>query len=62
MFPQLSVQVKQILQDVNKHPSKPVDKRKCRIPDKTNHSTHISSILKNCNGKDLSKIPMPVMN
>lgn len=62
MFPQLSAQAKQVLEEVNKHPLKPGDKRRCRIPDKPNHSMHIWSILKNCIGKDLSKIPMPVMN
>jgi len=60
MFPQLSEHAKKMLEDVIKHPLKPGDKRRCRVPDKPNHPLHIWSILKNCIGKDLSKIPMPV--
>lgn len=61
MFPQLSEHAKKILEDVIKHPLKSGDKRRCRVPDKPNHPLHIWSILKNCIGKDLSKIPMPVL-
>lgn len=60
MFPQLSEHAKKMLEDVIKHPLKSGDKRRCKVPDKPNHSLHIWSILKNCIGKDLSKIPMPV--
>ncbi|VVC28920.1 Oxysterol-binding protein,Oxysterol-binding protein, conserved site,Pleckstrin homology domain,PH [Cinara cedri] len=60
MFPELSEHAKKMLEDVIKHPLKPGDKRRCRVPDKPNHPLHIWSILKNCIGKDLSKIPMPV--
>ncbi|XP_050441329.1 oxysterol-binding protein 1 isoform X3 [Adelges cooleyi] len=60
MFPQLSENAKKMVESVNKHPLKPGDKRRCRVPDKPNHQLHIWSILKNCIGKDLSKIPMPV--
>lgn len=35
-------------------------KRRTRIPDKANHPLNLWSIIKNCIGKDLSKIPMPV--
>ncbi|XP_053135595.1 oxysterol-binding protein 2 isoform X8 [Hemicordylus capensis] len=35
-------------------------RRRCRIPDKPNYSLNLWSIMKNCIGKELSKIPMPV--
>lgn len=35
-------------------------KRRTRVADKPNHSVNLWSIMKNCIGKDLSKIPMPV--
>ncbi|XP_015254555.1 PREDICTED: oxysterol-binding protein 1-like isoform X2 [Cyprinodon variegatus] len=38
----------------------PLRKRRTRIPDKPNYSLNLWSIMKNCIGKDLSKIPMPV--
>ncbi|XP_071391863.1 oxysterol-binding protein 1-like isoform X1 [Centroberyx affinis] len=38
----------------------PVKKRRSRIPDKPNYSLNLWSIMKNCIGKELSKIPMPV--
>ncbi|XP_051558621.1 oxysterol-binding protein 1-like isoform X8 [Myxocyprinus asiaticus] len=38
----------------------PVRKRRNRIPDKPNYSLNLWSIMKNCIGKELSKIPMPV--
>ncbi|XP_035274908.1 oxysterol-binding protein 1 isoform X2 [Anguilla anguilla] len=38
----------------------PVRKRRARIPDKPNYSLNLWSIMKNCIGKELSKIPMPV--
>ncbi|XP_051994199.1 oxysterol-binding protein 1-like isoform X7 [Xyrauchen texanus] len=38
----------------------PVRKRRSRIPDKPNYSLNLWSIMKNCIGKELSKIPMPV--
>ncbi|XP_076020167.1 oxysterol-binding protein 2 [Genypterus blacodes] len=34
--------------------------RRSHIPDKPNYSLNLWSIMKNCIGKDLSKIPMPV--
>lgn len=34
--------------------------RRTRVADKPNHSVNLWSIMKNCIGKDLSKIPMPV--
>lgn len=34
--------------------------RRTRIPDKPNYPLNLWSIMKNCIGKDLSKIPMPV--
>ncbi|XP_063171342.1 oxysterol-binding protein 2 isoform X2 [Candoia aspera] len=36
------------------------NKRRTRIPDKPNYSLNLWSIMKNCIGKELSKIPMPV--
>uniref|UniRef100_A0A8C2G6G5 Oxysterol-binding protein n=1 Tax=Cyprinus carpio TaxID=7962 RepID=A0A8C2G6G5_CYPCA len=38
----------------------PLSKRRSRIPDKPNYSLNLWSIMKNCIGKELSKIPMPV--
>ncbi|XP_077102129.1 oxysterol-binding protein 1 isoform X4 [Siphateles boraxobius] len=38
----------------------PMRKRRARIPDKPNYSLNLWSIMKNCIGKELSKIPMPV--
>ena len=38
----------------------PVRKRRSHIPDKPNYSLNLWSIMKNCIGKELSKIPMPV--
>uniref|UniRef100_A0A8C6WSN3 Oxysterol-binding protein n=1 Tax=Neogobius melanostomus TaxID=47308 RepID=A0A8C6WSN3_9GOBI len=38
----------------------PLKKRRNRIPDKPNYSLNLWSIMKNCIGKELSKIPMPV--
>ncbi|XP_069047555.1 oxysterol-binding protein 1 isoform X3 [Lepisosteus oculatus] len=38
----------------------PKKKRRSRIPDKPNYSLNLWSIMKNCIGKELSKIPMPV--
>lgn len=35
-------------------------KRRCRIPDRPQCSVNLWSVMKNCIGKDLSKIPMPV--
>ncbi|CAB1345015.1 unnamed protein product, partial [Coregonus sp. 'balchen'] len=37
----------------------PVRKRRTQIPDKPNYSLNLWSIMKNCIGKELSKIPMP---
>lgn len=34
--------------------------RRCRVPDRPNCSLSLWSIMKNCIGKELSKIPMPV--
>ncbi|XP_037917580.1 oxysterol-binding protein 1 isoform X2 [Hermetia illucens] len=44
----------------NKDISKPVRKRRTRVPDKPNYPLNLWSIMKNCIGKELSKIPMPV--
>ncbi|KAJ8007978.1 hypothetical protein DPEC_G00099960 [Dallia pectoralis] len=38
----------------------PAKKRRTKIPDKPNYSLNLWSIMKNCIGKELSKIPMPV--
>ncbi|XP_058013985.1 oxysterol-binding protein 2 isoform X2 [Ahaetulla prasina] len=35
-------------------------KRRTQIPDKPNYSLNLWSIMKNCIGKELSKIPMPI--
>lgn len=42
----------------NEGPSKRL--RRTRVPDKPNYPLNLWSIMKNCIGKDLSKIPMPV--
>ena len=34
--------------------------RRTRVPDKPNYPLNLWSIMKNCIGKELSKIPMPV--
>ncbi|XP_063695797.1 oxysterol-binding protein 1 isoform X2 [Culicoides brevitarsis] len=39
---------------------KAVKKRRTRVPEKPNYPLNLWSIIKNCIGKDLSKIPMPV--
>lgn len=39
-----------------------VRQRRTRIPDKANYYLNLWSIMKNCIGKELSKIPMPVRN
>ncbi|XP_067911387.1 oxysterol-binding protein 2-like isoform X4 [Heterodontus francisci] len=39
---------------------KPNRKRRTQIPDKPSYSLNLWSIMKNCIGKELSKIPMPV--
>jgi hypothetical protein len=38
----------------------PKHKRRDRIPERPNYSINLWSIMKNCVGKDLSKIPIPV--
>lgn len=38
----------------------PRRQRRTHIPDKPNYSLNLWSIMKNCIGKELSKIPMPV--
>ncbi|XP_019718176.1 oxysterol-binding protein 1-like isoform X2 [Hippocampus comes] len=38
----------------------PVRRRRTRIPEKPNYYLNLWSIMKNCIGKELSKIPMPV--
>lgn len=40
--------------------NRPLMKRRMKIADKPNHPLNLWSIIKNCIGKDLSKIPMPV--
>lgn len=37
-----------------------VGKRRTKVPEKPNYPLNLWSIIKNCIGKDLSKIPMPV--
>lgn len=38
----------------------PGRKRRSKVPEKPNYPLNLWSIMKNCIGKDLSKIPMPV--
>ncbi|XP_055530806.1 oxysterol-binding protein 1 [Wyeomyia smithii] len=44
----------------NNQSTKTVRKRRTRVPEKPNYPLNLWSIIKNCIGKDLSKIPMPV--
>lgn len=39
---------------------RPKRQRRIRVPDKPNYPINLWSIMKNCIGKELSKIPMPV--
>lgn len=51
----------QVLDDASLMPKGPPKvKRRVRIPDKPNYSLNLWSIMKNCIGRELSKIPMPV--
>lgn len=51
----------QMLDDASLVPQGPPKvKRRVRIPDKPNYSLNLWSIMKNCIGRELSKIPMPV--
>uniref|UniRef100_A0A3Q3BGT1 Oxysterol-binding protein n=1 Tax=Kryptolebias marmoratus TaxID=37003 RepID=A0A3Q3BGT1_KRYMA len=49
-----------ICNDVSGKELQPRRQRRTRIPDKPNYSLNLWSIMKNCIGKELSKIPMPV--
>lgn len=44
----------------NNQSAKVVRRRRTRVADKPNYPLNLWSIIKNCIGKDLSKIPMPV--
>ncbi|XP_038107720.1 oxysterol-binding protein 1 isoform X2 [Culex quinquefasciatus] len=44
----------------NNQSTKVARTRRLRVPDKPNYPLNLWSIIKNCIGKDLSKIPMPV--
>lgn len=44
----------------NNQSTKVARTRRMRVPDKPNYPLNLWSIIKNCIGKDLSKIPMPV--
>uniref|UniRef100_A0A3Q3B3M5 Oxysterol binding protein 2 n=1 Tax=Kryptolebias marmoratus TaxID=37003 RepID=A0A3Q3B3M5_KRYMA len=48
--------------DVSGKELQPRRQRRTRIPDKPNYSLNLWSIMKNCIGKELSKIPMPQVN
>ena len=39
---------------------RPKRERRKRVPDKPSYPLNLWSIMKNCIGKELSKIPMPV--
>ncbi|XP_061518085.1 oxysterol-binding protein 1 isoform X3 [Anopheles gambiae] len=56
----ISVHSSQALTPTLANQSKVVRKRRTRVPDKPNYPLNLWSIIKNCIGKDLSKIPMPV--
>ncbi|XP_021708221.1 oxysterol-binding protein 1 isoform X2 [Aedes aegypti] len=44
----------------NNQSTKVARRRRTRVPDKPNYPLNLWSIIKNCIGKDLSKIPIPV--
>ncbi len=46
--------------DVSGKELQPRRQRRTHVPDKPNYSLNLWSIMKNCIGKELSKIPMPV--
>lgn len=46
--------------DVSGKELQPRRRRRTHVPDKPNYSLNLWSIMKNCIGKELSKIPMPV--
>uniref|UniRef100_A0A182ML83 Oxysterol-binding protein n=1 Tax=Anopheles culicifacies TaxID=139723 RepID=A0A182ML83_9DIPT len=56
----ISVHSSQALTPTLSNQSKVVRKRRTRVTDKPNYPLNLWSIIKNCIGKDLSKIPMPV--
>ncbi|XP_058053409.1 oxysterol-binding protein 2 [Anopheles bellator] len=56
----ISVHSSQALTPTIANQSKVVRKRRTRVADKPNYPLNLWSIIKNCIGKDLSKIPMPV--
>uniref|UniRef100_A0A4Y0BQI6 Oxysterol-binding protein n=1 Tax=Anopheles funestus TaxID=62324 RepID=A0A4Y0BQI6_ANOFN len=56
----ISVHSSQALTPTLSNHSKVVRKRRTRVTDKPNYPLNLWSIIKNCIGKDLSKIPMPV--
>uniref|UniRef100_A0A3Q3ECC8 Oxysterol-binding protein n=1 Tax=Labrus bergylta TaxID=56723 RepID=A0A3Q3ECC8_9LABR len=49
-----------IYNDVSGKELQPRRQRRTHVPDKPNYSLNLWSIMKNCIGKELSKIPMPV--
>nr|XP_033812632.1 oxysterol-binding protein 2 isoform X1 [Geotrypetes seraphini] len=50
----------QTYNDLSNKEVQPKKRRRTQIPDKPNYSLNLWSIMKNCIGKELSKIPMPV--
>uniref|UniRef100_A0A3P8U9Z4 Oxysterol-binding protein n=1 Tax=Amphiprion percula TaxID=161767 RepID=A0A3P8U9Z4_AMPPE len=55
-----SVLLRDLCNDVSGKELQPRRQRRTHIPDKPNYSLNLWSIMKNCIGKELSKIPMPV--
>ncbi|CAH1102073.1 unnamed protein product [Psylliodes chrysocephalus] len=49
-----------LYRSLGESPQETVRQRRTRIPDKPNYPLNLWSIMKNCIGKDLSRIPMPV--
>lgn len=56
----ISVNSSQALTPTLSNQNRVVRKRRTRVPEKPNYPLNLWSIIKNCIGKDLSKIPMPV--
>uniref|UniRef100_A0A3Q3WX39 Oxysterol-binding protein n=1 Tax=Mola mola TaxID=94237 RepID=A0A3Q3WX39_MOLML len=59
-FSCLKPQISPSCNDVSGKELQPRRQRRTHIPDKPNYSLNLWSIMKNCIGKELSKIPMPV--
>lgn len=60
LFSSTQQQMSPSCNDVSGKKLQPRRQRRTQVPDKPNYSLNLWSIMKNCIGKELSKIPMPV--